>query len=50
MRRKRSRFSSTRLGERAAVFAQLLGSEIVHVGVPVLDQLDRGTVEHLEIV
>ncbi len=39
-----------RLGQRAAVFADLVRGEIVDVGLAVLDQLDRPLVELIEVV
>ncbi len=39
-----------RLGERAAVLADLLGGEVLHVGLAGLDQFDRPLVELLEVV
>ena len=60
MRANRSRFSSTErsrhglvapgLGERAAVLADLLGRQVVDVGLAGLDQLDGPLVELLEVV
>ena len=38
------------LGQRAAVLADLVGGQVVDVGLAVLDQLDRPLVELLEIV
>ena len=37
-------------GQRAAIFAHLVGIEITDKGLAVLDQLDRTSIEHLEII
>ena len=39
-----------RFGQRAAILANLLGRQIVDVGLAILDQLDRPFVELIEIV
>ena len=38
------------LGQRAAVFADFVGGQVVNVGLAVLDQLDRPLVELVEVV
>ena len=39
-----------RLGQRAAVLADLLGAQVIHIGLALLDQLERILVQLLEIV
>ena len=46
----RARGCSAGLGERAAVLADLVGRQVVHVGLAGLDQVDRPLVELLEVV
>src|SRR6185295_571040 len=41
---------AARLGQRSAVFPNLVGREVVDVGLAVLDELDRAVVEFFEVV
>ena len=41
---------AARLGERAAVFPDLLGRQLVHVGLARLDEADRVVVDLLEVI